>query len=133
MNAVERITHGDEVYAVVLRKRFAETGTHFFTPGEFSQQLGMLVHPKGKEIGRHRHRKVRREVHRTQEVLVVLEGRLEIDVFDDEVALLKTVILEPGDAVLLARGGHRISVLEDCKLIEVKQGPYAGGDDKEFF
>jgi hypothetical protein len=24
-------------------------------------------------------------------------------------------------------------VLEACKMIEVKQGPYAGFDDKEFF
>ena len=133
MDGIERITRGDDVYAIVLRSRFQETGTHFFTPGEFSQQLGMLVHPKGKVVGRHRHRPVRREVFRTQEVLVVLDGRLEVEIFDDDVELLETVILEPGDAVLLARGGHRIAVLEACKMIEVKQGPYAGGDDKDFF
>jgi len=33
----------------------------------------------------------------------------------------------------LAQGGHKVKVLEDAKIIEVKQGPYAGFDDKEFF
>jgi len=43
------------------------------------------------------------------------------------------VILKAGDSILLARGGHKVTVLEDAKIIEVKQGPYAGFDDKEFF
>jgi len=46
---------------------------------------------------------------------------------------LKSVILKPGDSILLARGGHEVKILQDAKIIEVKQGPYAGYDDKEFF
>jgi len=130
---IDRITQGEQVFAIVLRRGFSAPGVHFFTPGEFSQQLGMLVHKKGKIVDRHRHKEVRREIHRTQEVLVVLEGRVRIEIYNDEGKILRTLILKAGDAVLLAAGGHRVKVLDEAKLIEVKQGPYAGFVDKEYF
>ena len=33
---------------------------------------------------------------------------------------------------MLMAGGHGFRVLEDCKMIEVKQGPYAGVDFDKF-
>jgi hypothetical protein len=33
----------------------------------------------------------------------------------------------------LATGGHGFEVLEDVEMIEVKQGPYAGDQDKTRF
>ena len=38
-----------------------------------------------------------------------------------------------GDIILLVSGGHDFLMLEDTEMIEVKQGPYAGDDDKERF
>lgn len=133
MENLEKIMVGDQVLAIVLRKEFSEPGPSFFTPGEFSQQLGMLVHKKGKIVKRHRHKLVRREIFRTQEVLVLLEGKIRVDLYNDRAKKIKTVVLGSGDSILLARGGHKVRVLEDAKIIEVKQGPYAGFDDKEFF
>ena len=133
MKGLTRVERDGEIYALVLRKEYDQPGPSFFTPGEFSQQLGMLVHPKGKEVKRHRHKLVKREIFRTQEVLLLLEGKVRVAICTDEGESLKTFILRPGDAVLLARGGHSVKVLEDAKMIEVKQGPYAGADDKEFF
>ncbi len=131
--SVQKIEHGNETFAIVLRKSFAIPGVHFFTPGEFSQQLGMLVHEKGKVVDRHRHKVVRREIFRTQEVLVILEGKIRVQVFNEEGTLLKTLILKAGDSILLARGGHRVEVLQKSRILEVKQGPYAGFEDKEYF
>jgi len=133
MKSLIRIEKDGEIYAIVLRKGYSAAGPSFFTPGEFSQQLGMLVHPKGKTVKRHRHKLVKREIFRTQEVLVLLEGRIRVELFDDAGAELRTLLMKPGDAILLARGGHTVKVLDDAKIIEVKQGPYAGFDDKEFF
>lgn len=129
----EKIEQGGQVFAIVLRKEFSKPGVHFLTPGEFSQQLGMLVHDKGKVVDRHRHKLVRREIMRTQEVLVILQGKIRVQVFTDEAELLKTVILKAGDSILLATGGHGVEVLEKAKILEVKQGPYAGFEDKEYF
>jgi cupin fold WbuC family metalloprotein len=133
MKGLTFVSKDNEIYAIVLRKTYAGRGPNFFTPGEFSQQLGLLAHPKGKVVKRHRHKLVRREIFRTQEVLVVLTGRIRVDLFDDDGAKIKTVILGAGDTILLARGGHTVLVLAAAKIVEVKQGPYAGFDDKEFF
>jgi mannose-6-phosphate isomerase-like protein (cupin superfamily) len=133
MKGLTRVVHEGEIYAIVLRKEFSAPGPSFFTPGEFSQQFGMLIHPQGKVVKRHRHKLVRREVIRTQEVLLLLEGRIRVEICTDDGLKLRTFLLRPGDAVLLARGGHQVKVLQKAKMIEVKQGPYAGFDDKEFF
>jgi cupin fold WbuC family metalloprotein len=129
----EKIEQRGQVFAIVIRRSFSKPGVHFFTPGEFSQQLGMLVHAKGKVVDRHRHKPVRREILRTQEVLVVLSGRIKIQIYNDEGSLLRTVILKEGDSILLATGGHRVEILKKARILEVKQGPYAGFEDKEYF
>ena len=46
---------------------------------------------------------------------------------------LESRILQAGDVILLATGGHGFQVLEDLEMIEVKQGPYAGETDKTRF
>ena len=40
--------------------------------------------------------------------------------------------MKPGDAILLARGGHKVKVLDDAKIIEVKQGPTPGSTTRNF-
>jgi len=129
----EKIQQRGQVFAIIVRRGFSTPGVHFFSPGEFSQQLGMLVHPRGKVVERHRHKPVRREIQRTQEVLVVLSGKIKIQIYDDEGNWIRTVILKGGDSILLATGGHRVEVLQKAKILEVKQGPYAGFEDKEYF
>ena len=43
---------------------------------------------------------------------------------------MESRILNAGDVILLAAGGHGFEMLEDSEIIEVKQGPYAGDQDK---
>ena len=49
------------------------------------------------------------------------------------VALVATRELLPGDIMLMVGGGHGFRMLEDTVLLEVKQGPYTGLDEKERF
>ena len=37
------------------------------------------------------------------------------------------------DVIILFKGGHGFDVLEDCKIIEIKQGPYNKKSDKISF
>lgn len=69
----------------------------------------------------------------TQETLVLKRGKMRVDFFDDEQKYLSSRILEGGDVVLLICGGHGFEVLEEIEMIEVKQGPYAGDQDKVRF
>ena len=58
------------------------------------------------------------------------EGRCEMDVYDDERHLVSTHELGPGDVILMVAGGHGFRMLEDTTLLEVKQGPYTGLEEK---
>lgn len=89
--------------------------------------------PSGYVIPPHVHNPVQREVYFTKEVLYIKSGKVRIDFFDDEQNYLESSILEHGDVVLLAFGGHGFEMLEPSEMIEVKQGPYAGDQDKTRF
>jgi len=130
---VESILHDDRLLAIVISRRFDEPGIHFFTPADLSQQLAYMHHSAGKVIAPHVHNPVPREVHYTQEVLFIRRGKLRVDFYDEQKTYLESRILEAGDTILLAAGGHGFEVLEDLEMIEVKQGPYAGEQDKTKF
>jgi len=130
---ITEIKHNDQLMALIVSHRFAEPGIHFFTPNDFSQQLAYMRHPAGKIIAPHVHNPVRREVHYTAEVLVIKRGRLRVDFYNDSQIYLESRILESGDVILLATGGHGFEVLEELEMYEVKQGPYAGEMDKTRF
>ena len=130
---VERIEHDGEPLAVIVRSEFSPPGIHFFTPGEFSQQLGFMHHPAGKVIEAHVHNPVPRTVAYTQETLFIRRGRVRVDFFDKQQAYLESRELKGGDVILLIQGGHGFEVLEELEMIEVKQGPYAGDGDKTRF
>lgn len=130
---VEVVQHGGKLLAILLSGTFREAGIHFLTPAELSQQMAYIRHPAGKTIEPHIHNPVPRSVSFTQEVLFVRAGRLRVDFYTDEQQYLESRILEAGDTILLATGGHGFEALTEIELIEVKQGPYAGENDKTRF
>jgi mannose-6-phosphate isomerase-like protein (cupin superfamily) len=92
-----------------------------------------MKRPKDYVIPPHVHNAVQRDVHFTQEVLVIKSGKVRVDYYDDFKNYLESRILNKGDVVLLAYGGHGFEMLEDSEIIEIKQGPYAGEMDKVRF
>jgi hypothetical protein len=56
-----------------------------------------------------------------------------MEVYNDERGLVATRELCAGDIMLMVGGGHGFRMLEDTVLLEVKQGPYTGVDEKERF
>jgi len=130
---LEEIRHGDEILAMILRASFREPGIHFFTPGHYSQQLGYMHHPAGKKIVPHIHNICPRSITLTQEVLFIRKGRVRVDFYDQDRAYLESRVLETGDVILLASAGHGFEALEELEMIEVKQGPYMGDEDKTRF
>ena len=129
----EEILHEGKLLALILRAGFRADGIRFFTPNDFSQQLGYMNRPRGYMITPHVHNPVERSVHYTKEVLFIRSGRVRVDFYDDGQNYLESRILGAGDVILLAFGGHGFEMLEACEMIEVKQGPYAGEADKTRF
>jgi mannose-6-phosphate isomerase-like protein (cupin superfamily) len=130
---IENIIHDGRVLATLLRSTYNEPGIKFFTPDEYSQQLAYMNRPQGYVIKPHVHNSVPRQVQFTKEVLFIKSGSVRVDFYDDEQSYLESRILNPGDVILLAFGGHGFEMLESSEIIEVKQGPYAGDADKTRF
>ena len=130
---VEKILHNGHLQAVIIRTEFIKEGIEFFTPGDFSQQLGYMNRPKGYIIDPHVHNLVERKVTLTQEVLFIKSGAVRVDFYGDDKHYLESRVLNKGDVILLAAGGHGFEVLENAEMIEVKQGPYCGDEDKVRF
>ena len=130
---IEIISTGGQQLAYIVRGGHLPEATTFITPSSFKQQVGYVVYPAGGQIKRHTHRPLERHLIGTSEVLVVLKGRAEIDVYDDELALVATRELHSGDVMLMIGGGHGFRMLEDTVFLEIKQGPYTGLDEKEQF
>ncbi len=131
--AVEHIKHLDQTIGVIIRSDFHSDGIEFFTPNTFSQQLGYMNRPTGYTIDPHVHNPVQREVVWTQEVLIVKSGRVRVDFYTDGQHYLESRVIKTGDVILLAAGGHGFEMLEPTEMIEVKQGPYFGDQDKTRF
>jgi hypothetical protein len=119
--------------AIIIRTSYKNDGIQFFTPGDFSQQLGYMNRSKGYVIAPHRHNLVERKVVLTQEVLYIKSGKVRVDFYNDSQQYLESRVVEKGDVILLAAGGHGFEMLEDSEMIEVKQGPYCGEEDKVRF
>lgn len=130
---VEQIIHQNQLLALIVSHRFNQPGIHFFTPDELSQQLAYMSHPTGRIIPPHVHNPVVREVQFTQEALFIRKGKLRVDFYSSQQVYIDSRILEAGDVILLITGGHGFEVLEALEMIEIKQGPYVGEQDKTRF
>lgn len=133
MENFEKIVHNDKILGVIIRADYHKDGISFFTPDDFSQQLGYMNRPNEYIIAPHVHNLVERKVDLTQEVLFVRLGKVRVDFYDDNRQYLESRIVSMGDVVMLAHGGHGFKVLEQAEMIEVKQGPYCGEMDKVRF
>lgn len=127
---IERILHNSLELALIVRKNYKAEGINFFTPNSYSQQIGYMNRQAGYVIDPHIHKPITREVQYTKEVLFIRSGRVRVDFYSESQEYLRSTILETGDVILLAFGGHGFEMLEPTEIIEVKQGPYAGDQDK---
>jgi hypothetical protein len=130
MQNIETIQKQGCLFALIISHRYDKPGISFFTSNDLSQQLAYMRHPAGKLIDAHIHKPVAREVHYTQETLLIKRGKLRVDFYDENQVYCESRILEAGDVILLVQGGHGFEVLEELEMFEVKQGPYAGDQDK---
>lgn len=128
---VETVRHEDRTLAIILRNAHSGEGIQFFTPPEYSQQLGYMKRPVGYRIQPHVHLQVERKSTLTQEVLFVKRGRVRVSFYDNVDTKIAERELATGDVILLSEGGHGFEMLEETELIEVKQGPYL--EDKRRF
>lgn len=130
---IEFISDNNKTLSIIIRSQYKTDGIKFFTPDDFSQQLAYMNRKKGYIIPPHVHNAVERKVYLTQEVLFIKSGKVRVDYFDDDKQYIESRILNQGDVVLFSSGGHGFFMIENSEIIEVKQGPYSGDNDKTRF
>ena len=133
MGNIEEVKKKERILAMIIRNDYNCEGIDFITPNEYSQQVAYMHHPAGKKIDAHVHNLIHRNVVMTQEVLFIKKGTLRVDFYDEYEDYLESRDLHAGDTILLVSGGHGFQALEEVEMIEVKQGPYAGENDKKRF
>ena len=133
MDNVELISAKGQALCYVIRANTKPEQTTFITPPDAKQQVGFIVYPKGGVIARHIHRPLERHIIGMAEVLVVRSGHCQIEVYDEQESLVTVRDLYQNDVVLMVGGGHGFQIKEDTVLLEIKQGPYLGVDDKKLF
>ena len=92
-----------------------------------------MKHKKNYLIKPHLHNKRETKILSTSEVIILLKGILRVDFYDNSKKYIFSKKVYANDIIMLVNGGHGFKVIKDIEIIEVKQGPYCGEDDKVRF
>lgn len=128
-----KIEKNGEPYAMFFHGRISSDGARFLTKQTDEFQLGVLQRPKGYTVAAHLHPRVDLKIQGVSEFLYLEKGKMRVTVFDEEWNVLGKEELSAGEFLLFLRGGHEIEMLEECRIVEVKQGPYPGDDKAKVF
>lgn len=126
---IEKVEYEGALFAIILHRDDGGEGVNFVTANENTLQLGVMKHRSGVKIKPHIHRKIARQINEIQEVLHIDSGRVEAEFFNGAGKKVAQTVLNSGDTIILISGGHGFNVLEDARIIEVKQGPYFGVEE----
>ena len=127
---IKNITYKKKLLATIIKGTYLKKkGLNFFTNPKLNQQVAFMNHPKDHLIQPHTHKESIRKIKGTTEVLIILEGILKINFFENKKYIFSK-ILKKNDIAVLLGGGHGFEVKKNCKMIEVKQGPYSKKEDK---
>tara|TARA_Y100000768_G_scaffold388067_1_gene381758 strand:+ start:4643 stop:5041 length:399 start_codon:yes stop_codon:yes gene_type:complete len=128
---IKHITHKRKILAIIIKSNYLKKkGVNFFTNPKLNQQVAYMNHPKKHLIQPHTHKNSLRKIKGTTEVLLILDGILKINFFDNKKKYIFSNTVKKNDIVILLSGGHGFEVMKNCKMIEVKQGPYSKIEDK---
>ena len=123
-----------EIMAIAVYNDFEGEKYNFLTDNDSPLQLGINFYKSGDFVKEHYHNRHERVIDKTQEFALVSKGRVKFTVFSNENEYIKEVELTTGEVILFLSGGHRWDMLEETKIIEIKQGPYVSVEkDKTYF
>jgi mannose-6-phosphate isomerase-like protein (cupin superfamily) len=128
---IQKITYKNEVLALIIKNKYIKKkGINFFTNNKLSQQVAYMNHKKGHVIQPHIHKKRLKKIYDTSEVLIILDGTMRVDFYDNKKKYLFNRKLIKNDIIILLKFGHGFKIDKNCKFIEVKQGPFDPKRDK---
>lgn len=126
-NKMEEIeTDNGKLIAFVIRENFKKQGINFVSKRDFPLQLGINAYKKGSQIKPHFHIEKEIKINKIQEVVHIESGKVIVYLYNLKGKKIKSLNLSWGDTIFFINGGHGFEILENTKIIEVRQGPYMG-------
>lgn len=122
----------EKVMALLIKAEHTGTGIEFLTKDEDYMQVAYMGHSAGHVILPHYHNRVERTIDYTCETLIVRKGSMAVDLYED-MKPMHSFVMKAGDILTLYSGGHGFKAIEDLEMVEIKQGPYPGPNDKTRF
>ena len=105
----------------------------FFTDPTLPLQIARMSRPENEVIKPHIHKKNYRNINITAEVLFIISGSMRVDLFDEKKIYHSSFIAKSNSIIALYYGGHGFEIIEEVKMLEIKQGPYSELEDKSRF
>ena len=115
----------NKILGVIHRSKKISNKRKNISPINEYLQISSQELKKGDHIKPHIHLKNKRVILSTQEVWLILKGKLSLKIFDIDKKYIKNFILNKGDIYVLFCGGHSFKVLSNkAEFYEIKNGPY---------
>lgn len=119
---MEKIIHKNTLIAIRVKR--LKNGVIPLT--EPNEPLQVIAHKRkvGKKTPAHFHLPKKRITQTLQECLIIIKGRIKVDLYGIHKKRIKSLFVSAGDIIIFMNGGHAIHILEDADFIEVKNGPF---------
>lgn len=122
----------EKILATIIRSNFGKEGINFISKPDDPFQVGVSNYSAGLEIRPHFHNKIEKTNISNPEFIYIVKGEVEVMIYDDN-SIIEKIFLKSGDMLLQINGGHGFRILENTKLIELKQGPYYGTEKEKTY
>ena len=91
-------------------------------------QVGTWKYEKGKILDAHYHNTFERKSYITQEVVLVLEGKIICNLYTTNGEFIASEEIRENQLIIQFQGIHEYEILDNSKVLEIKNGPYFGPD-----
>lgn len=126
MNIYSKVTPGLLLH-VINRYSDIKTVRNDISPDKEYLQVSCFETNKDMKYKSHKHLPLHRKTDITQESWVVIDGEIQVTLYDIDDAIIHKTILKRGDCTVTFGGGHGYECLKNnTKVYEFKTGPYYG-------
>lgn len=132
---MKEIRHNDKLYAIIDDISTLKDGVTWYGGDEDYLQVCRQNFDKGKVFKTHKHKERPREIPKTQEAIIVINGFLKVWVYDNDKNLIAEDIISPAGVGIFYDGFHGFETLSPLTVFyEIKHGQFVGVEqDKEIF
>jgi hypothetical protein len=130
---MNEIKLNEKTVAIFHKNNEWKEGLDFLTSDEYFIQAGTWWYNEGRKLKAHKHIINERMVNLTQETIVILSGKLQVNLYNEKNEIFHKEILVEGDISVILSCGHGYTILaNNTKVVEIKNGPFFSVEkDKE--